>query len=811
LLVADGNYFKVLTKERKAEPHHGYIKKCKIDGYEHLDVILIPNYQALFHNPAVQDKIEMGISTLGSHIAGNHVDIGTGICHYEYYPSTLSSIEQYLNSLHQYPALTVDIEAFSLLFYEAGIGTISFAWDQHNGGGFAVDYVEESDQMKRLAGFHGKQVHNPEIKALLREFFETYQGRLTYHNAAYDVKVLIYELFMDNLLDTEGMLNGLEVMYRNIDDTKIITYLATNSTSGNNLALKHNAFEFAGNYAQDDIHDIRLIPLPELLHYNVVDCLATWYVFNKYYLRMKDDEQLPIYDDIMLPSLTVITNMELTGMPMDMDEVHAVKAELEAIVKIPKEFLRNSSLVKQLEELEAIVKIPKEFLRNSSLVKQLEWNIAREAMIARNAELKKKVKPINDFKMEFNPASPKQLQKLLYEQFGLPVIDYTDTKQPSTGKDTLKKLRNHLISEGADVDTDEYIEVLDALITISEVDIILNTFIKTFIERAILKDDGIYYLHGNFNLGGTVSGRLSSSKPNMQNIPSSSKYAKHIKRCFIAPPGWVMMGADFASLEDRISALTTKDPNKLKVYLDGYDGHCLRAYSYFRDQMPDILDTVESINSIEEKYPMLRQDSKGPTFALTYQGTWKTLVNNIGMTEEEAKAIEANYHILYSASDIWVQERLSRATVDGFITVAFGLRVRTPILGQTILGSRTTPYAAQAEGRTAGNALGQSYGLLNNRAGIEFRRRLMASPYRLDILPISQIHDAQYFLVRESLEVTEWFNRNLVECMEWQELPEIQHDLVKLGGAVEVYHPNWSKKTTLPNNASQEEIKELFT
>jgi DNA polymerase-1 len=52
----------------------------------------------------------------------------------------------------------------------------------------------------------------------------------------------------------------------------------------------------------------------------------------------------------------------------------------------------------------------------------------------------------------------------------------------------------------------------------------------------------------------------------MQNIPSTSRYAKIIKDCFVAPPGWLFMGADFASLEDRISALTTEDPNKLKVY-----------------------------------------------------------------------------------------------------------------------------------------------------------------------------------------------------------------------------------------------------
>jgi DNA polymerase I-like protein with 3'-5' exonuclease and polymerase domains len=89
-------------------------------------------------------------------------------------------------------------------------------------------------------------------------------------------------------------------------------------------------------------------------------------------------------------------------------------------------------------------------------------------------------------------------------------------------------------------------------------------------------------------LGGTLSGRLSSSNPNLQNLPANSKWAKLIKSCFQAPPGWLFCGLDFASLEDKISGLTTKDPNKLKVYTDGYDGHSLRAFAYFNDQMPDI-------------------------------------------------------------------------------------------------------------------------------------------------------------------------------------------------------------------------------
>lgn len=74
----------------------------------------------------------------------------------------------------------------------------------------------------------------------------------------------------------------------------------------------------------------------------------------------------------------------------------------------------------------------------------------------------------------------------------------------------------------------------------------------------------------------------------MQNLPANSKYAKLIKSCFQAPPGWLFLGLDFASLEDRISAVTTQDPNKRKVYTDGYCGHSLRAHSYFPAAMPDI-------------------------------------------------------------------------------------------------------------------------------------------------------------------------------------------------------------------------------
>ena len=182
------------------------------------------------------------------------------------------------------------------------------------------------------------------------------------------------------------------------------------------------------------------------------------------------------------------------------------------------------------------------------------------------------------------------------------------------------------------------------------------------------------------------------------------------------------------------------------------------------------------------------------------------LVKNLGIPKSEAQEIERKYHELYKVSDEWVASKVKEATQVGYITTAFGLRLRTPVLAKTILNNSKTPYEAQAESRTAGNALGQAYGMLNNRAGIEFQKLTLASKYALDIKPIAHIHDSQYFLVREDSATLAWLNTNLIKCMQWQELPEIQHPVVKLGGDLEIYFPSWKDKVVIPNNATESEI-----
>ncbi|MBE0975347.1 hypothetical protein IH776_29360, partial [Escherichia coli] len=81
------------------------------------------------------------------------------------------------------------------------------------------------------------------------------------------------------------------------------------------------------------------------------------------------------------------------------------------------------------------------------------------------------------------------------------------------------------------------------------------------------------------------------------------------------------------------------------------------------------------------------------------------------------------------------------------------------------------------------------------------------SEYRQDILPICLIHDAIYLMVRDDIRVIEWVNNHLIKEMQWQELPEIQHDKVKLGAELSIFYPSWANEIVLNNNISQSEIK----
>lgn len=799
VVCTQADYFKVLTGAKKVDASLGYVLDSTYGSFK---VVYAPAYTARFYDPERFDKArDQALMAVASYRVGCYDDPGKGIIEFAEHPKTYEEIHEWLQRLLNMDCpLAIDTENFDLKHHKAGIGTICFCWNEHEGISFAVDYEPIPGA---TAAPYGRQVRNEPVRELLREFFRAYFQKAIYHNIAYDVYILIYQLFMEDVLDTEGLLEGLEIMLRNWDCTKLIAYLATNSCAGNDLGLKSLSQEFAGNYAQDEIHDITKIPLDKLLTYNLVDGLSTWYTHKKHRPVMIADDQLNIYETIFQPATVDIIQMQLTGAPLNMARVLEVKEALVAIT--------NDAIGR---------------MQSSEIIKEYTHWLNQKWVFKRNQELKVKRVSLDDASETFNPNSNPQLQELLFDQLKLPVLNKTDSGAPAADGDTLEALRAH-------TDSQDIIDLLDALIDYKAVDKILTSFIPAF-ENAAQGPDGWHYLFGNFNLGGTISGRLSSSKPNLQNLPANAgmkvtpfllemcpeiepyvkkgflSIGKFIKSCFEAPAGWLLAGLDFDSLEDRISALTTKDPNKLKVYLDGFDGHCLRAYSYFGMKMHDIdPNSVASINSIADKYPAERQASKVPTFLLTYGGTWMGIVQQTGIDKQKAVEIEESYHELYKVSDDWIDAKLQQATIDGYVTVAFGLRVRTPLLKQVIRKTSKTPKEAEAEGRSAGNAFGQSWCMLNTRAGSDFMSQVRKSKHRLDIRPCLQIHDAQYFLIRDDIDAVHYTNQKLVKAVQWQDHPDIAHPDVKLGGRLGIFYPTWEKEIEIPNEATPETILKI--
>ena len=539
---------------------------------------IVPNWRAIIYDSNqetrlkfIMERVEEFLNTGISSILGSNV---------------LQNIKYYLESddytsgfkeLYNHDALTIDIETTSLHHYNGVILSIAFSWNIHDGIAMQV-----SD--------------NPKIKELLKEFFLNYKGKKIFHNASFDTMFLIYHCFMKDLEDWNGMLEGLHCIFNNLEDTKIIAYLALNTCTTTSLSLKDLSHEYTGDYAQSDIDDCSKIPMERLLPYNVTDTCATWYVYNKYKPVMLQDQQEEIYTTLLLPSLKTLVETQLVGFRLNPKKVEDLAANLYADQYMLQDKLKKNKLISTFEE-----------------------QLKKELVFEYNNEHKKKKKTVDDFNYWcFNFNSDLQVRKFLYNYLQLPVIDLTKSKQPSTSTETLEKLLHH--TQDNDIK-----EALNAFFELSKVTKIITSFLDNFTNAPEINN--LKGLYGNFNLCGTKSGRLSSSNPNLQQMPATgSPYAKPVKKIFTSPNGYVFVGADQRALEDHISALTTKDKNKLLVYTDGYDGHCLRSYSYYTEQMPDIEAKMQYADKEGKYYKVTLDDGTVKVFHES-DPEYKELVN----------------------------------------------------------------------------------------------------------------------------------------------------------------------------------------
>ena len=214
------------------------------------------------------------------------------------------------------------------------------------------------------------------------------------------------------------------------------------------------------------------------------------------------------------------------------------------------------------------------------------------------------------------------------------------------------------------------------------------------------------------------------------------------------------------------------------------------------------------INDIKTSKKEVRQEAKPIYFALNYMGTYRTLMRTRGFSEEKSKFIEKSHKELYKVYYDYIANKINQTKETGYTTLAFGLRLRSPVLK----ASSTTDipnYIIEQEERSVGNALFQSYGLMTLNALVNIMKDVWEHPVYFDrIVPITTIYDSIYLELDNDLEMLTWINKTITKHMlNIDDLPELKHDQIAISADVEVLYPDWSSQIPLPNNATEEEVQ----
>ena len=270
-----------------------------------------------------------------------------------------------------------------------------------------------------------------------------------------------------------------------------------------------------------------------------------------------------------------------------------------------------------------------------------------EELGARIVELEKEIYEMAG--EEFNINSPKQLGVVLFENLGLPCKKKTKSGY-STNAEVLESLRyEHPV-----------VEMVLRYRTLSKLN---STYCEGLLK--VIADDG--RIHSNFNQTETRTGRISSTEPNLQNIPVRTELGREMRKFFCAREGWALVDADYSQIELRVLAHISGDKNMIKAFKDNEDIHAITASQVFN--MP--LDMVT---------PIMRSRAKAVNFGIVYGIGAFSLAKDIGVSNKEAKHYIESYLAHYSGVDSYMKNVVEKANADGYVETMFGRRRNLPEL-----------------------------------------------------------------------------------------------------------------------------------
>ncbi|MDZ4730893.1 MAG: DNA polymerase I [Xanthomonadales bacterium] len=338
------------------------------------------------------------------------------------------------------------------------------------------------------------------------------------------------------------------------------------------------------------------VPLEQASHYAAEDADITLQLHQHLWPRLEQEPALAaVLQDIEVPLIPVLARMEQRGVLIDGD-----------------------LLKQQSKEM-------------AKLINSLEIEAHKEAG------------------GPFNLASPAQLQKILFENLGLPVIRKTPKGQPSTAEDVLQEL------------ADEY--ALPSLILEHRSLSKLRSTYTDKLPQQINPKTG--RVHTSYHQAVAATGRLSSSDPNLQNIPIRTPLGRRIRQAFIAPPGQMILACDYSQIELRIMAHLSGDEGLLTAFRSGVDVHQSTAAEVFGVDY----DKVDGDQ---------RRAAKAINFGLMYGMSAFGLAKQLSIGRQEAQIYMDTYFLRYPNVLQYMEETREKARNDGYVETLFGRRLYLP-------------------------------------------------------------------------------------------------------------------------------------
>jgi len=315
---------------------------------------------------------------------------------------------------------------------------------------------------------------------------------------------------------------------------------------------------------------------------------------------------------------------------------------------------------------------------------------------------------------EFNLGSPKQLQVIFYEKLGLPILKKTPKGQPSTAEPVLQEL-------ALDYDLPRVILEYRSLSKLK------STYTDKLPAQVSPKTGRV---HTSYHQAVTATGRLSSSDPNLQNIPIRTEEGRKIRDAFIAPKGYQLVAADYSQIELRIMAHLSQDKGLLDAFANGMDVHRATASEVFDTPFDEVTDDQ-------------RRSAKAINFGLIYGMSAFGLGRQLGINRNEAQRYIDMYFARYPGVLSYMDNIRSDAGEKGYVETLFGRRLYLPEINSS------NGMRRQAAERTAINAPMQGTAAdIIKKAMIAVDQWLTASD--VDAKVIMQVHDELVLEVADS-------------------------------------------------------------